>query len=121
MNGEVKSLPEFRIFVAKNKEHTDLSAQATNNLGGVIKKTGSDANGELYQLDNVSSTLVGTFGKDSDNENYFFGVLKSMNRFQFSSNYDELTIKNPVSTLQFKRFVPVKALQKTNELLTQKF
>lgn len=71
INGEVKSLPEFRIYVGKNavnpiaktEGHIDLAAQATNNLGGVIKKTGSDANGDVYQLDNVSSTLVGTFGK----------------------------------------------------------
>ena len=115
-NGEVKSLPEFRIFVAKNKEHTDLSALATNNLNGVVKKTSSDGNGQLYQLDKVSTTLVGVFGKDEEYEDYFFGVLRSMNRFQFSSNYDELTIKNPVSTLQFKRFEPMKAPQKTNEL-----
>ena len=117
LNGEVKSLPEFAIFVARNKEHIDLNAQATNNLGGVIMKTGADAEGDLYKLDNVSSTLVGVFGKDSENENHFFGVLKTLNRVKFSENYEDLTIKNSVSTLQFKRFVPVKAPHKT-ELLT---
>ena len=116
MSGEVKSLPEFAIFVAKNKELIDLSALATNDLNGVVKKTNSDADGELYQLDNFYTTKLGVFGKDKEYEDYFFSVLKSMNRFQFSSNYDELTIKNQVSTLQFKRFVPVKAPQKTNEL-----
>lgn len=117
LNGEVKSLPEFVIFVAKNKEQIDLNAQATNNLGGVITKTGADTEGELYRLSNVSSTLIGTFDKDSDNENYFFGVLRTLNRVKFSENFDQLTIRNPVSTLQFKRFVPVKAPHKTSELL----
>lgn len=103
--------------MAKNKEHIDLNAQATNNLGGVITKAGTDAEGELYKLDNVSSTLVGTFGKDTDNENYFFGVLKTLNRVKFSENFDQLTIRSPISTLQFQRFVPVKAPHKTSELL----
>ena len=96
-----------------------LTAHATNTLTGTLVMKGKDEQGEIWQLDNVSSTLVGFLDEESSkNENLLFGILSGLQRLKFENNYEDLIVKSKEKTLQFKRFLPEKKPYETSDLLS---
>lgn len=80
-----------------------LDLRIGNELTGLIVKHGKDAEGDLYGLENWSSTKMLNFGKRQEDEDLVFPVMYSLKRVKFSENFDELTIYAPGTTLLFRR------------------
>lgn len=80
-----------------------LDLRIGNELTGLIVKHGKDAEGDLYGLENWSSTKMLNFGKRQEDEDLVFPVMYSLKRVKFSENFDELTIDAPGTTLLFRR------------------
>lgn len=91
--------PEF------NQGKIWLEFRIGNRLTGSIVKQGKDVDGDLYSLEDWSSTKMAIFGKPQEDEELVFPLVYNLKRVKFSDDFNELTIGAPSSTLLFKRKV----------------
>ena len=94
-----------------------LSIHVINTVGGILTKKGEDAEGDLWEVESLMSTLMAGDPQEMQNEFYLSNVIHNLKRVKFSEALDEVTIISPNATLHFKRFLPEKEPHKTSELL----
>jgi len=115
-----KSLPNYELTIrgdSKNNDQIHLSIHVVNCVGGILKKTGSDEEGDLFEVEGLMSTMMAGDPIEMQNEFYLSSVIHNLKRLKFNDTLDEVTILSPDTTLHFKRFLPEKSPHKTSSLL----
>ena len=113
-----KELPNYELSLRKNENGSIyLSIHIINTVGGILTKKGEDAEGDLWEVESLMSTLMAGHPQEMQNEFYLSNVIHSLKRIKFNENFDEVTIISPNATLHFKRFLPEKEPHKSSTLL----
>ena len=121
MNGTDEDISGYSIRLNKAdgpEDKIEFGIRVGNILNGLIVKNGKDAEGDLHQSKDVSTTAMGVFGKTGEDEDTISGAIYQLNRIKFSDDFNELTITAPNTVMQFKRFLPERMPHETDSLLS---
>ena len=121
VNGTDEDISGYSIRLNKAdgpEEKIEFGIRVGNILNGLIVKNGKDAEGDLHQSKDVSTTAMGVFGKTGEDEDTISGAIYQLNRIKFSDDFNELTITAPNTVMQFKRFLPERMPHETDSLLS---
>ena len=111
-------MPNYELSLRKNENGSIyLSIHVINTVGGILTKKGEDAEGDLWEVEGLMSTLMAGDPQEMQNEFYLSNVIHSLKRVKFNENLDEVTISAPHATLHFKRFLPEKEPHESSTLL----
>lgn len=111
-------MPNYELSLRKNENGSFyLSIHVINTVGGILTKKGEDAEGDLWEVEGLMSTLMAGDPQEMQNEFYLSNVIHNLKRIKFNENMDEVTITSPNATLHFKRFLPEKEPHESSTLL----
>lgn len=97
--------------------HIPMDFHVVNYIGGLIMKVDKDAEGYIYSLSKVSTTLIGTSGKKGRDEALLLSLFVTLKRVKFNNQFHDLTITcKSGATMQFKRFIPKRPFENTTVL-----
>lgn len=113
-------MPDYTVTLKSESENNDkihLSVHVINTVGGILSKTGTDEEGDIYAVESLMSTLMAGSQEEMQNEFYLSSVIHNLKRLKFNENLTEVTIVSPNATLHLKRFLPHREPHRTESLL----